>query len=379
MLNIMLSHNNLLKIGDLGNSRLVTGGNIKSGRVGTPLYTAPEILLHHPYDYKVDTWSLGVTIYALAFRIPPFMGKDSSDLKDQVLNFQPRQLTSYSSALNSLLTSMLSKNPQNRPTISSVLEKAVQEVATRGVPRFIDCPHAPEALKQISVPLLKNDENFNLSSIISLNSMKQLKRLESISAGLIPTDKSDQSSKVSGQLSSRRSTMVDLSRKKESIVENVSYPKIGLEKSASTAVLEKDSRLNQVDFNSKELIVASNDFTALNAASNGVSALLSKISSGTTDTNSIASTVNAAPLTVESLLTSISVKDNRRFTFNSLTVSDKDAKHHDLASKSQGSKANVPQSKSAEIEVAKPALVSKPTLISKPSIKDLRLALSPKK
>jgi serine/threonine protein kinase len=48
-LNILISADNQLKICDLGGSRLLTSGALFGGKVGTPLYLAPEVLQQHPY------------------------------------------------------------------------------------------------------------------------------------------------------------------------------------------------------------------------------------------------------------------------------------------------------------------------------------------
>ena len=35
-------------------------------KMGTPLYTSPEVLRRQPYDYKVDIWALGCLLHYMA-------------------------------------------------------------------------------------------------------------------------------------------------------------------------------------------------------------------------------------------------------------------------------------------------------------------------
>ena len=42
-------------------------------KMGTPLYTSPEVLKRQPYDYKVDIWALGCLLHYMACLQPPFM------------------------------------------------------------------------------------------------------------------------------------------------------------------------------------------------------------------------------------------------------------------------------------------------------------------
>ena len=41
---------------------------------------APEILNGRPYNYKVDMWSLGVSIFEALIGVTPFFGIDRNDL-----------------------------------------------------------------------------------------------------------------------------------------------------------------------------------------------------------------------------------------------------------------------------------------------------------
>ena len=54
-LNIFLNKNNEIKLGDLGVSKICSNATkLQAARVGTPLYLAPEVIKHQPYDFKVD-------------------------------------------------------------------------------------------------------------------------------------------------------------------------------------------------------------------------------------------------------------------------------------------------------------------------------------
>lgn len=56
--NILLTKNNLLKLGDMGVSKIIHNTNPAQGtRVGTPLFLAPELIQQKPYDFKVYTQS----------------------------------------------------------------------------------------------------------------------------------------------------------------------------------------------------------------------------------------------------------------------------------------------------------------------------------
>ena len=89
-MNLLLDKHNRLKIGDLGVSKLLTTGAAltpKPGqRVGTPLYLAPEVVRHQPYDYKADMWAVGCVLYQLAALQAPFKGENLLALNNAIVH-----------------------------------------------------------------------------------------------------------------------------------------------------------------------------------------------------------------------------------------------------------------------------------------------------
>ena len=80
-----LSHNRNehlvgVKLADFGFSMVLPTDEMASTQCGTPLNMAPEILNDKPYNYKVDMWSLGVTMFEALFGTTPFFGIDREDL-----------------------------------------------------------------------------------------------------------------------------------------------------------------------------------------------------------------------------------------------------------------------------------------------------------
>ena len=79
-----MTHRNLLlgdvKIADFGLGRFLSAEEMASSFVGTPSYTAPEILFKKPYDFRCDYWSLGVILFFLLSGTLPFDHENIADL-----------------------------------------------------------------------------------------------------------------------------------------------------------------------------------------------------------------------------------------------------------------------------------------------------------
>ena len=89
-LNIFLTENNHIKIGDFGVSKKLINNNIYAYTfVGTPYYLSPEICQNKPYDEKSDVWSLGVVLYEMITLNKPFDSESQMGLFMKILKGKP--------------------------------------------------------------------------------------------------------------------------------------------------------------------------------------------------------------------------------------------------------------------------------------------------
>ena len=85
--------------------------------VGTPGYTAPEVITGSDYDQKCDVWSLGVCLYAMMTATLPFTPQNTNY---RMLVEEASNITfpmSFSAQLTDLLRKMFTIKPSNRPTL----------------------------------------------------------------------------------------------------------------------------------------------------------------------------------------------------------------------------------------------------------------------
>ena len=122
-LNLFLSKDHHVKIGDLGVSTISALGGMHCTRVGTPLYLSPELVKQVPYDYKTDIWSFGCSLYHLASLDPPFTGNNLIVLGNNIVKGRPKDLPNmYSNDLKLFIDKMLTKKPEKRPSAKEAKE-----------------------------------------------------------------------------------------------------------------------------------------------------------------------------------------------------------------------------------------------------------------
>eukprot|EP00960_Hanusia_phi_P037288 752844-Hanusia_phi.AAC.3 len=142
IVNVFLDHNNTIKLGDLGVSRVLEGEEeMAQSRVGTPLYLAPELIRRQPYHFKADVWALGVLMYTMAALRGPFVGDNIYVLGESILHEEPKALPDlYSRSLRDLIRSMLLKDPSARPSvIPCCLELPPPCPSSQPLASFSDC------------------------------------------------------------------------------------------------------------------------------------------------------------------------------------------------------------------------------------------------
>ncbi|ORC90865.1 putative protein kinase [Trypanosoma theileri] len=147
--NIFFDNYKDVKIGDFGLATAVGMG--RQSIVGTPLYLAPERMLHQLYDEKVDVWGLGVVMLELV------------TLCDQPINSRVlenplvvekvvEQVISmgFSSKLGGLLRDMLQRFPEGRPSPAAILYRLAGMTTT--TPTTTTTTISPNQCCGISIP-----------------------------------------------------------------------------------------------------------------------------------------------------------------------------------------------------------------------------------
>ena len=106
----------IVKLADYGISRqLDILRTNKMTLIGTPYTMAPELLNCEKYDNKCDLWSLGVIIYQLFFRTPPFKGDTEIALLNNIRNNKNIRKTNNKD-LDDLLSKLLVEDHKKRIT-----------------------------------------------------------------------------------------------------------------------------------------------------------------------------------------------------------------------------------------------------------------------
>ena len=135
-----------LKIIDFGLAKILGENEMTNEPYGSLSYKAPELILHKTYNFKVDVWSIGVTIYYIVYKTLPFEEGNREALIKAIVNspvpyyannimldaFYFKNFTGFrnnnfknckSSIIYSILKDCLIKNPKDRYSIEDLYYK----------------------------------------------------------------------------------------------------------------------------------------------------------------------------------------------------------------------------------------------------------------
>lgn len=115
--NVVLDGEGHVKLTDFGLSKMFKSGeNMAFSFCGTPEYLAPEIVRGAGYNFSVDWWSFGIIIYEMLSGINPFKlrNKTNADKLKMITDQDIPMLPNFSRNANSLLKSLLDRNPIER-------------------------------------------------------------------------------------------------------------------------------------------------------------------------------------------------------------------------------------------------------------------------
>jgi eukaryotic-like serine/threonine-protein kinase len=117
--NILLSNDGAAKLGDFGfvKSNIEIEVTEEGSVLGTPDYIAPEQAMGKDIDFRADMYSLGITLYHMIARKPPFDGTASMIMRSHIRDKLPSPKIhnpNVNEDLVKIINRMTEKNPVDR-------------------------------------------------------------------------------------------------------------------------------------------------------------------------------------------------------------------------------------------------------------------------
>uniref|UniRef100_A0A8C7DM78 Mitogen-activated protein kinase kinase kinase 12 n=1 Tax=Oncorhynchus kisutch TaxID=8019 RepID=A0A8C7DM78_ONCKI len=121
--NMLITHDDLVKISDFGTSKELIDKSMKMSFAGTVAWMAPEVIRNEPVSEKVDIWSFGVVLWEMLTGEVPYKDVDSSAIiwgvGNNSLNLPIPK--SCPDGFKILLRQCWNCKPRNRPSFRQIL------------------------------------------------------------------------------------------------------------------------------------------------------------------------------------------------------------------------------------------------------------------
>ena len=115
--------------------------------LGTPYYISPEMCEGKGYDEKSDIWALGCIVYEMACLQKTFEGSNLPALVTKIMRGQFAPIKGqYSPMFKQLVRDLLQRDPEYRPSASTILLERMPELLSQFENRFVnyDSDEVPE-------------------------------------------------------------------------------------------------------------------------------------------------------------------------------------------------------------------------------------------
>ncbi|XP_051539810.1 serine/threonine-protein kinase PLK2-like [Myxocyprinus asiaticus] len=120
--NFFINESMELKVGDFGlAAKLEPVENRRRTICGTPNYLSPEVLNKQGHGCESDVWALGCVMYTMLLGRPPFETTNLKETYRCIREAQYSMPSSLSPQAKHLISSMLAKNPEDRPQLEEFL------------------------------------------------------------------------------------------------------------------------------------------------------------------------------------------------------------------------------------------------------------------
>ena len=110
--NILVFDDQTIKLSDFGWA--VHTSRTRKTFCGTIDYICPEIITRHPYDAKLDMWTIGVLAYELSAGFAPFSAENRGETSKKIRNLDYRLPTHFSPELKDFVSRLLLGEPEKR-------------------------------------------------------------------------------------------------------------------------------------------------------------------------------------------------------------------------------------------------------------------------